>query len=82
MPTPRLPLRPPKEFIFLITQELKLDPLVGYHAIELLQRYKRAAPFLLPRLGHYAFGLGLNVNDYFPQVHGEVSHRFVEHTQP
>nr|XP_040032472.1 cyclin N-terminal domain-containing protein 1 [Gasterosteus aculeatus aculeatus] len=27
------------EFIFLITQELKLDPLVGYHAIELLQRF-------------------------------------------
>lgn len=26
------------EYIFLITQELKLDPSVGYHAIELLQR--------------------------------------------
>ncbi|KAM9716448.1 cyclin N-terminal domain-containing protein 1 [Menidia menidia] len=27
------------EYIFLITQDLKLDPLVGYHAIELLQRF-------------------------------------------
>ncbi|XP_023197390.1 cyclin N-terminal domain-containing protein 1 [Xiphophorus maculatus] len=27
------------EYIFLITQELKLDPSVGYHAIELLQRF-------------------------------------------
>ncbi|KAL6094575.1 cntd1 [Pungitius sinensis] len=27
------------EFIFLITQELKLDPLAGYHAVELLQRF-------------------------------------------
>ncbi|XP_053197962.1 cyclin N-terminal domain-containing protein 1 [Scomber japonicus] len=27
------------EFIFLITKELGLDPLVGYHAIELLQRF-------------------------------------------
>ncbi|CAK6956861.1 cyclin N-terminal domain-containing protein 1 [Scomber scombrus] len=27
------------EFIFLITKELGLDPLVGYHAIELLRRF-------------------------------------------
>ncbi|KAM7370557.1 hypothetical protein PAMP_010092 [Pampus punctatissimus] len=27
------------EYIFLITKELNLDPLVGYHAIELLQRF-------------------------------------------
>ncbi|XP_068438744.1 cyclin N-terminal domain-containing protein 1 isoform X2 [Clinocottus analis] len=27
------------EHIFLITQELRLDPLAGYHAIELLQRF-------------------------------------------
>ncbi|XP_072229598.1 cyclin N-terminal domain-containing protein 1 [Leuresthes tenuis] len=27
------------EYIFLITQELGLDPLVGYHAVELLQRF-------------------------------------------
>ncbi|XP_054454992.1 cyclin N-terminal domain-containing protein 1 [Anoplopoma fimbria] len=27
------------EYIFLITQELRLDPLAGYHAIELLQRF-------------------------------------------
>ncbi|XP_071319252.1 cyclin N-terminal domain-containing protein 1 isoform X2 [Trachinotus anak] len=27
------------EYIFLITKELTLDPLVGYHAIELLQRF-------------------------------------------
>ncbi|XP_008435518.1 cyclin N-terminal domain-containing protein 1 [Poecilia reticulata] len=27
------------EYIFLITQQLKLDPSVGYHAIELLQRF-------------------------------------------
>ncbi|XP_067433316.1 cyclin N-terminal domain-containing protein 1 [Thunnus thynnus] len=27
------------EFTFLITKELSLDPLVGYHAIELLQRF-------------------------------------------
>lgn len=26
------------EYIFLITKELHLDPLCGYHAIELLQR--------------------------------------------
>ncbi|XP_051273221.1 cyclin N-terminal domain-containing protein 1 [Dicentrarchus labrax] len=27
------------EYIFLITRELRLDPLAGYHAIELLQRF-------------------------------------------
>ncbi|KAI4807891.1 hypothetical protein KUCAC02_027666 [Chaenocephalus aceratus] len=27
------------EYIFLITKELRLDPLAGYHAIELLQRF-------------------------------------------
>ncbi|MEQ2224065.1 hypothetical protein ILYODFUR_003605 [Ilyodon furcidens] len=27
------------EYIFLITQELRLDPTVGYHAVELLQRF-------------------------------------------
>ncbi|XP_039991012.1 cyclin N-terminal domain-containing protein 1 [Xiphias gladius] len=27
------------EYIFLITEDLRLDPLVGYHAIELLQRF-------------------------------------------
>ncbi|KAM9336936.1 cyclin N-terminal domain-containing protein 1 [Symphorus nematophorus] len=27
------------EYIFLMTQELRLDPLAGYHAIELLQRF-------------------------------------------
>ncbi|XP_040922693.1 cyclin N-terminal domain-containing protein 1 [Toxotes jaculatrix] len=27
------------EYIFLITEELRLDPLVGYHAVELLQRF-------------------------------------------
>ncbi|XP_030611746.1 cyclin N-terminal domain-containing protein 1 [Archocentrus centrarchus] len=27
------------EYIFLITDKLRLDPLVGYHAIELLQRF-------------------------------------------
>ncbi|KAM4715194.1 cyclin N-terminal domain-containing protein 1 [Anableps anableps] len=27
------------EYIFLITQELRLDPSVGYHAVELLQRF-------------------------------------------
>ncbi|XP_041829629.1 cyclin N-terminal domain-containing protein 1 [Melanotaenia boesemani] len=27
------------EYIFLITEELRLDPLVGYHAIELVQRF-------------------------------------------
>lgn len=27
------------EFIFLMTKDLRLDPLVGYHAVELLQRF-------------------------------------------
>ncbi|XP_035997591.1 cyclin N-terminal domain-containing protein 1 [Fundulus heteroclitus] len=27
------------EYIFLITQKLRLDPMVGYHAVELLQRF-------------------------------------------
>ncbi|XP_047464079.1 cyclin N-terminal domain-containing protein 1 [Mugil cephalus] len=27
------------EYVFLITKELRLDPLAGYHAIELLQRF-------------------------------------------
>uniref|UniRef100_A0A672H3X7 Cyclin N-terminal domain containing 1 n=1 Tax=Salarias fasciatus TaxID=181472 RepID=A0A672H3X7_SALFA len=30
------------EYVFLITKELRLDPLAGYHAIELLQRQEDA----------------------------------------
>lgn len=36
--TPHNPLWFSLEYIFVITEELRLDPLVGYHAVELLER--------------------------------------------
>lgn len=79
--TPSLSLWRFPEYVFLMTKELHLDPLVGYHAIELLQRYQGAEylPFHdAPQL-HICSAEAWCECVFSCQVHAQASYGSVNH---
>lgn len=65
------------ECVLVMTKELHLDPLVGYHAIELLQRYNAAAGLFISVSSASAFMSSCSVS---LQVHAQAPHMFVSPT--